>query len=228
MKHFIYLYLSLLLLTSCGTQQRSHPLKDFKYPFPVKYLSLESQQQKLSMAYMDLNEESKKVIVLLHGKNFAAYYWERIAKDLSQRGYRVIIPDQIGFGKSSFPKNYDYSFAQLAHNTHQLLSQLKITDYSIVGHSMGGMLAIHYTLLFNKEVNKLALINPIGLEDYGRYSEFKEPNFFFAIERNKDIEQIRNYQKKNYYDGKWNSEYEGIIAHHKKFLRSNSYDNDSL
>jgi pimeloyl-ACP methyl ester carboxylesterase len=48
---------------------------------------------------------SKGAVVLLHGKNFAGFYWERIAHDLIQKGYRVIIPDQIGFGKSSKPEN---------------------------------------------------------------------------------------------------------------------------
>ena len=49
------------------------------------------------MRYMDIGDKNAdKVIVLLHGKNFSGYYWERIANDLLKRKYRVVIPDQIG------------------------------------------------------------------------------------------------------------------------------------
>ena len=92
--------------------QYDHELNGFDYPFEVSSYELASQNQKLEMRYMDVGEQSsEKVIVLLHGKNFSGYYWERIAKDLVEKGYRVIIPDQIGFGKSSKPKAYQYSLA---------------------------------------------------------------------------------------------------------------------
>ena len=58
-------------------------LSQFSYPFEVYSFSLESQNQSLSMRYMDVgNQKSNRVIVLLHGKNFSGYYWKRIAEDL--------------------------------------------------------------------------------------------------------------------------------------------------
>jgi pimeloyl-ACP methyl ester carboxylesterase len=53
------------------------------------------------------------------------------------KGYRVIMPNQVGFGKSTKPAYYQYSFVQLALNTPSLLSSLKIDHYKAVGHSMG-------------------------------------------------------------------------------------------
>lgn len=194
-------------------------LDGFKYPFEVNTFKFNSQNQDLKMRYMDIGKkDAQKVIVLLHGKNFSGYYWERVAKDLLKKNYRVIIPDQIGFGKSSKPDYYQYSFGQLALNTKTLLDNLKIAKLDLVGHSMGGMLATTFAVNFSKSVNKLILINPIGLEDYGKYVEFKDVNFFYKRELAKTIDKAINYQKKNYYDGKWSSEYEKLLIPLKGML----------
>ncbi len=71
------------------------------------------------------------------GKNFSGYYWEQIANDLVKRDYRVVIPDQIGFGKSSKPEHYQYSFGQLASNTKSLLDSLNIKRLHIGGSFHG-------------------------------------------------------------------------------------------
>ena len=89
------------------------------YPFPVTFKTVENQGQKLKMAYIASkpNNWNGKTIVLLHGKNFNGYYFEQTAKVLLKEGFRVIMPDQIGFGKSSKPQQYQFSFQQLAENT---------------------------------------------------------------------------------------------------------------
>src|ERR1700704_914231 len=118
-------------------------LEEVSYPFPVQFFHLESQGQALEMAYMDVVSEKPNGLsgLLLHGKNFNGYYWESTARALLVAGYRVVIPDQIGFGKSSKPGRYQFSFQQLATNTRALLDRLGIEKASVVGHSMGGMLA---------------------------------------------------------------------------------------
>jgi pimeloyl-ACP methyl ester carboxylesterase len=188
-------------------------LAEFKYPYEVKHFKLPSQKQNLEMSYMDLKPKIKtsKVVVLLHGKNFAGYYWQRIAADLFKRGYRVIIPDQIGFGKSSKPAAYQYSFPQLALNTQTLLTSVGVEKYHLVGHSMGGMLAITMANLYEQKVEKLTLINPIGLETYLNYVEPKDTDFFYQNELNKTREKAIAYQRKNYYDGQWKPEYEALL-----------------
>ena len=159
-------------------------LANFHYPFDVLTFQLSSQKQKLNMRYMDVGkskEKNQKVAVLLHGKNFSGYYWEDVANLLVKQGYRVIIPDQIGFGKSSKPQHYQYSFTQLALNTQSLLKNIGVKKYKVIGHSMGGMLAT--TLELNDpNVSDLILINPIGLEPYLDYVQIKDPEFFYAME----------------------------------------------
>lgn len=194
-------------------------LSQFPYPFPVHEFQLASQNQTLTMGYMDIGaRDAQNVVVLLHGKNFSGYYWERVAKALQQQGTRVIIPDQIGFGKSTKPKAYQYSFSQLALNTHLLLKHLKIHRYSLVGHSMGGMLSIAMAHQYHSDIKQLVLINPIGLENYGDYAEFKDVNFFYERELNKTVNKARKYQQKNYYDGKWSDAYEALLTPLKGML----------
>src|SRR6187402_2690091 len=132
-------------------------LEGFAYPQPVQSFGFESQQQALHMAYLDLAPSSKpngRSVVLLHGKNFCAASWVATLEVLRGAGYRVIAPDQIGFCKSSKPKSYQYSFQQLADNTERLLSSLKLGKVTLLGHSMGGMLATRYALTYPDRVER--------------------------------------------------------------------------
>lgn len=188
-------------------------LSGFEYPFEVKNFKLDSQRKTLNFRYMDVkpSKPARRTVVLLHGKNFSGYYWERLAKDLLEQGNRVIIPDQIGFGKSSKPTDYLYSFHQLGLNTIKLLDHLEVSKFVLVGHSMGGMLATHMSVNYSSRIKKLILINPIGLEDYLKYVEYKDPQFFYQSEVSKTVDQFRDYQKKNYYAGEWNETYEALL-----------------
>ena len=98
------------------------------------------------MAYMDMAPTAApngRAVLLMHGKNFGGYYWRDVAQALAAAGYRVIVPDQIGWGKSSKP-DIRYSFQLLAANTAHLLDMLGIEKAAVVGHSTGGMLAVRF------------------------------------------------------------------------------------
>jgi pimeloyl-ACP methyl ester carboxylesterase len=122
------------------------------------------------MAYMDVApaQANGRVVVLLHGRNFPASYWAPVIKVLTGAGYRVVVPDQIGFGKSSKPAG-ELHFDTLARNTVALLDQLGIAKADIVAHSLGGMLGVRIARAYPDRVNHLVLAAPIGLEDYRMY-----------------------------------------------------------
>ena len=186
-------------------------LSGYDYPFEVKTFALDSQRQSLEMAYMYLEpSENMPVVVLMHGKNFNGAYWETTAKFLHQQGYGVLMPDQIGFGKSSKPEGYQYSFSQLALNTSLLMDELGIQDAIVLGHSMGGMVASRFALTYPERVARLILLNPIGLEDYLDYSTYPEISDAYQRELQQTDEGIISYQKRNYYDGAWSEDYEAL------------------
>jgi pimeloyl-ACP methyl ester carboxylesterase len=142
-------------------------LEDIDYPYPVHFFDLTIENQHLRMAYMDVmpGRPNGKAIVLLHGKNFNGEYWAQTIRVLAAHGYRVIVPDQIGFGKSSKP-DIHYHFDLLASNTKALLEHLGVTRAAIVGHSFGGMLAVYFARDYPQTTSLLVLENPVGLEDY--------------------------------------------------------------
>jgi len=185
-------------------------LSEYKYPYEVHFIDLKSQDNVLKMAYMDVQPQQSngKTIMLLHGKNFNGAYWEKTAKDLSDKGFRVIIPDQIGFGKSSKPKSYQFSFSQLAENTKAILDKLGIDKTIVLGHSMGGMVASRFTLLYPEKVQKLILENPIGLEDYKTFAAYQTIDQAYQSELKNTAETYKAYQLKFYYDNKWKEEYQ--------------------
>lgn len=212
MKKFI---LSLLFFPLTLIAQQSRPVPDtmlsnYKYPYPVYSLYLKTQQQHLQMRYMDVKPATPngKVVVLLHGKNFNGAYWKTTIAALSKEGYRVVVPDQVGFGKSSKPVSYQFSFQQLALNTKALLDHLKIDKIYLLGHSMGGMLASRFALMYPNLVDKLILENPIGLEDWKLVVPYTPVDTLYKTELKQNFEAVKIYQLENYYDGKWKPEYD--------------------
>ena len=102
-----------------------HRARGFAYPYPVHLLPLVNDGEQLRMAYMDVApaQPNGRTVVLLHGRNFPSSYWAPVIKTLNDAGYRVVVPDQIGFGKSSKPQG-DLHFDTLARNTITLLDHL--------------------------------------------------------------------------------------------------------
>ena len=180
------------------------------YPFPVNYLALKAQQNTYRMAYMLVKptKPNGKTVVLLHGKNFNGAYWKTTAELLSENGFTVVIPDQIGFGKSSKPENFQYSFQQLSLNTKIMLDSLKIQSAIVLGHSMGGMLATRFTLMYPEFVTQLILIDPIGLEDYKLKVPYQSIDELYKKEIKQNFESLKKYQQENYYHGEWKPEYD--------------------
>lgn len=185
-------------------------LENIAYPFPVHYIHLKIQEEALQMAYMDAKPDNAngKTVMLLHGKNFCAAYWRQTAQDLLDKGFRVIMPDQIGFGKSSKPHEIQYSFQMLAQNTKAILDSLNIKKVCVLGHSMGGMLATRFTLMYPEMVEKLILENPIGLEDWKVKVPWQSVDDWYNGELKQNYESLKKYQMNAYYGGNWKPEYD--------------------
>jgi pimeloyl-ACP methyl ester carboxylesterase len=145
-------------------------LEGFAYPYPVSLLPLSNDGEQLRMAYMDVAaaQPNGRTVVLLHGRNFPSSYWAPVIRTLSEAGYRVVVPDQVGFGKSSKPAG-DLHFDALARNTIALLDHLGVAKADVVAHSLGGMLGVRIARAYPDRVTHLLLAAPIGLEDYRLY-----------------------------------------------------------
>jgi pimeloyl-ACP methyl ester carboxylesterase len=186
-------------------------LEGYEYPYPVSQFRFESQGVAMDMAYMEVAPEHPNghTAVLLHGKNFCSATWQATIEVLRQAGYRVIAVDQIGFCKSSKPDHYQYSFQQLAGNTHALLNSIGVARATFIGHSTGGMLGIRYALMYPDEVDHLVLVDPLGLEDWkAKGVPWRSVDQWYAQELKTTAESIRSYERSTYYAGTWTPAYE--------------------
>src|SRR4051795_13726394 len=131
-------------------------LEGFAYPYPVSMLPLVNDGEQVRMAYMDVAPATPngRTVVLLHGRNFPSSYWAPVIRTLSGAGYRVVVPDQIGFGKSTKP-SADLHFDTLARNTIALMDHLQIARADIVAHSLGGMLGVRIARAYPDRVGHL-------------------------------------------------------------------------
>ena len=187
-------------------------LAGFDYPYEVHYFEFTSQRLPLKMAYLDVAPEGRAngdTVVLLHGKNFCAATWEDTIAALSRAGYRVLAPDQVGFCKSSKPEHYQYSFQQLAANTRMLLEAEGVRNPIILGHSTGGMLAFRYALMYPQDTKVLAVVNPIGLEDWkAKGVPMATIDELYQAELKTTADSIRSYERSTYYAGGWAPAYD--------------------
>jgi pimeloyl-ACP methyl ester carboxylesterase len=208
------------LIAALGDAARAaeaHPsygleLEGFDYPREVRRFALRSQGQDLAMAYMDVAPSAApngRTALLLHGKNFCAATFERQIETLAAKGFRVVAPDQIGFCKSSKPESYQFSFHQLAHNTHALLRSLGVEKAVVLGHSMGGMLAARYALTYPAATEALVMVNPLGLEDWKAEGvPYATVDRLYEQELKTTFDTVKAYQLKFYYGGRWKPDYE--------------------
>jgi pimeloyl-ACP methyl ester carboxylesterase len=186
-------------------------LEGFAYPYPVSQFRFESQGVAMDMAYMDVAPEHPNghTALLLHGKNFCSATWQATIEVLRQAGYRVVAVDQVGFCKSTKPGHYQYSFQQLAGNTHALLTSIGVTRATIIGHSTGGMLGIRYALMYPDAAEHLVLVDPLGLEDWkAKGVPWRSVDQWYAQELKTTAESIRGYERATYYAGTWKPAYE--------------------
>ena len=200
-------------------------LERFSYPYPVHWYEAPSGGSTVRMAYMDLPPAGPPrgaTVVLLHGKNFCGATWKDAASALASHGYRVIVPDQVGFCKSAKPAGYQYSFRTLAALTHRLLTSAGAGPVVMVGHSTGGMLAVRYALSYPDEVSKLVLVDPLGLNDtLAEGVPYADVARLRAEEARTSAATIKAYELKTYYHGQWRPAYDPWVQ-----MLAGEYQND--
>jgi pimeloyl-ACP methyl ester carboxylesterase len=219
LRHLLYLLIAVLLLSASGTAYAEGPatsygveLQGFPYPYPLQHFPFASQGVDLQMGCMDVKPTrgaNGHTVVLMHGKNFCGATWEATIAVLADAGYRVVVPDQIGFCTSTKPAHYQYSFQQLATNSMALLKKLGVSRATLVGHSTGGMLATRFALMYPDAVEKLIMVNPIGLEDWKALGvPSRTVDQWYDRELKLSADGVRQYEKSVYYGGRWKPAYE--------------------
>jgi pimeloyl-ACP methyl ester carboxylesterase len=106
-------------------------------------------------------DPSAETLLLIHGIAGSCNTFEPVLEDLAQ-GYQVIAPDLLGHGRSAKPRG-DYSLGAHASGLRDLMEMLEIPSATLIGHSLGGGVAMQFSYQFPKRCERLVLVASGGL-----------------------------------------------------------------
>ncbi len=173
MRSILYtLLISVLVLAGC-VSQRVTPLKtmsDMQYPYPVKLAALDNT---ISVAYMD-EGSGNQTLVFIHGLGSYAPAWKKNIEGLKNE-FRCIAIDLPGYGHSS-KGDYVGDMRYYADIVAEFIRKLDLKNVTLVGHSMGGQIAVTTGLSYPELMNQLILVSPAGYEQFtnGQRQWFRE------------------------------------------------------
>ncbi len=127
----------------------------------VQYIDLNNQTK---IAYIDCGDNKKETLLFIHGLANYLWVWKWNIASLQEK-YRCIAIDLPGNGFSS-RGDYPYSIEYFTDTVHQFIDALNLKQVSLVGHSMGGQIALQFALKYGSTINKLILSAPAGFEYY--------------------------------------------------------------
>ena len=158
------------------------------------------------MLNFDIKGNGKEFLFLLHGFMENNTIWNDVERQLSSE-FTIVKIDLPGHGKSDIPTEVQ-TMEIMAEKVKKVADDLAVQKFHLLGHSMGGMLATRFTLMYPERVEKLILENPIGLEDWKLVAPYASIDKNYQTELKADYESTKKYQNGFYYDNKWKPEYD--------------------
>ncbi|HEY5680344.1 MAG TPA: alpha/beta hydrolase [Pseudomonadales bacterium] len=117
--------------------------------------------QRLRLHYVDWGNPDAPPMLMIHGGRDHCRNWDWVARSLRDR-YHIIAPDLRGHGDSQWMLGGSYNQIDYVYDIAQLLTQKDMTPVTIIGHSLGGSIALTYSGLFPETVKKLVAIEGMG------------------------------------------------------------------
>ncbi len=184
-------------------------LEEIEYPYPVSYMNFRVYNQDVRLAYMDVSPTDRsngRTVIFHHGGLYYGWYWEKQIEALAAQGYRVIVKDRLGWGKSSKPI-IPYSINLWASNTARLMDHLGIERAAVVGHSIGGQMVTRFAFLYPERTTHLVTVNQVGLTDRRQGRGFNPISG--EVDANPDMDDVyaslRRWGNENYVT--WSPDY---------------------
>ncbi|MEO1273148.1 MAG: alpha/beta fold hydrolase, partial [Myxococcota bacterium] len=157
---FAMVALALVTFVGCATPQpEGVSFRDLDYPYETRFLDIDG----IDIAIAEKGR-GDRTLILIHGLGSSMPVWSQNMDALAAH-HRVIAVDLPGFGRSS-KANYHYSMAFFAQVIDRVITATQAENPTLVGHSMGGQIALTHALMFPGRAQRLVLIAPAGLETF--------------------------------------------------------------
>ena len=128
----------------------------------------------LRLHYLDWGNAGAPLLILLHGGLEHARVWDHLAQQL-RADWHVVVPDLRGHGDSDWSIGGAYAIPDFVPDVAALVTELGDRSVTLVAHSLGGNIAIHYTALFPEQVNRLCVIEGLGFSPEARAKRDAKP-----------------------------------------------------
>ena len=126
------------------------------WPYEPRYVDVDG----LRMAYVDEGPRDGQAILLVHGEPTWGYLYRRMLPTLLDAGYRTVVPDLIGFGRSDKPtERAAYTYAGHVAWLHSLVEQLDLRDIVLFGQDWGGLIGLRVAAEHPERFDRLVLAN---------------------------------------------------------------------
>lgn len=177
----------------------------------------------LNDPYISYIDEGKGeyTLVLVHGLASNAGFWRYNIPELSKH-FRVVAVDLPGYGKSQ-KGNYSYSLSFYAETIKKLIDELQLKNVVLVGHSMGGQIAIIFALKYPDMLSKLVLAAPAGFEEFQRgEGDWLRSVITMSGVKATTEEGIRRNLSNNFYN--WSDKWEWMVEERVRIRKAKDFD----
>ncbi|MER2563309.1 MAG: alpha/beta hydrolase [Myxococcaceae bacterium] len=177
-----------------------------------------------TLRYVELNPEGSRTVLFLHGLGSNLKFWRYQLDTFAAKGFRVIAIDQLGFGKSDKPAQFPYSMDAQADVVVEVLERLAIPRAVVVGHSMGGEVALALAIRFPEKVEALVLTSPAGFEKFSpREKKWFEKVFSATFVKSTPEYGVWGSVRYNNFM-QWKPEYEWLIEERVRLAKTDEFD----
>lgn len=192
------------------------PFSQIDYGFPVQY-ALDDPE----IAYVDQGE-GPETLVLIHGLASNLGFWRYNIPALAEH-YRVIALDLPGYGRSEKSGEYPYTLSFFAEAIESLIDELDLQDVTLVGHSMGGQIAMLAALTYPDAIDRLVLADPAGIETFDPgEGEWLRNAYTVAGIRATPETAIRQNLALNFY--RWDDRLEWMVEERARLAKTDEFD----